>query len=466
MKTNSCFKMFFYFLVFLFANKGFSQNIPSKKYQSLLWEISGNGLKHPSYLFGTMHVSSKMVFHLADSFYYALKNVDAVAIEINPAIWQKEMVNLDRLQHNYKTFIQATPNDYLNEKSFQLENYEDNLRDALQSEPTVVNNLLYRTYKSKEDFEEDTFLDLYIYQTAKKLGKITTGVEDYFSTQRMVLEAYADMAKEKKKSYDNTSESPYEIEKKVEDAYRRGDLDLLDSLENILEGSKAFREKFLLKRNEIQANSIDTILKKNSLFVGVGAAHLPGERGVIELLRAKGYKLRPVKLENRNAFRQNTIDKQKVSVNFYPYKNPDGAYTVSVPGNLYKMSSDVSGLDRSQYADMSNGTYYIITRVQTYSAFGGNPAQKIYREIDSLLYENIPGKIIEKKSIKLNGYDGFAITNRTRRGDIQRYEIFVTPFEVLIFKMSGKESYVDGPEAQKFFGSIELPENPKPVVKF
>jgi uncharacterized protein YbaP (TraB family) len=229
-----------------------------------------------------MHVSSKMVFHLADSFYYALKNVDAVAIEINPAIWQKEMVNLDRLQHNYKNFIQATPNDYLNEKSFQLENYEDKLREALQSEPTVVNNLLYRSYKSKEDFEEDTFLDLYIYQTAKKLGKITTGVEDYFSTEKMVLEAYTDMAKEKKKGNAATNESLYEIEKKVEDAYRRGDLDLLDSLENILEGSKAFREKFLLKRNEIQANSIDTILKKNSLFAGVGAAHLPGDRGVTD----------------------------------------------------------------------------------------------------------------------------------------------------------------------------------------
>ncbi len=51
----------------------------SKKYQGLLWEISGNGLKGPSYLFGTMHVSSKLAFHLSDSFYYALKQVDAVA---------------------------------------------------------------------------------------------------------------------------------------------------------------------------------------------------------------------------------------------------------------------------------------------------------------------------------------------------------------------------------------------------
>ena len=79
------------------------------------------------------------------------------------------------------------------------------------SEPTIVNSLFYRTYKSKEDFEEDTFLDLYIYQTAKKLGKITTGVEDYFTTEKIILEAYADMAKEKKKSYNNTNESAYEI---------------------------------------------------------------------------------------------------------------------------------------------------------------------------------------------------------------------------------------------------------------
>ena len=93
-------------------------------------------------------------------------------------------------------------------------------------------------------------------------------------------------------------------------------------------------------------------------------------------------------------------------------------------------------------------------------------SKKIYKEIDSLLYENIPGKIIEKKSIKLNGYNGLDITNKTRRGDIQRYQIYITPFEVLIFKMSGKEYYVDGPEAGKFFGSIELPENENRLVNF
>ncbi|HVZ97699.1 MAG TPA: TraB/GumN family protein [Chitinophagaceae bacterium] len=451
-------------LLSLLPLKAFNQG--PKKYQSLLWEITGNGLKHPSYLFGTMHVSGKLVFHLADSFYYALKNVEVVAIELNPEVWQPEMVKMDNLQSNYKSFVQSSPTDYLNERSFRLENYEEQLKAALQSEPTVVNNLLYRTYKPQEDFEENTFLDLYIYQTAKKLNKITTGVEDYFSTEKIVMEAYADMAKEKNHDNSNLTESPYELEKKSEDAYRRGDLDLLDSIETILQGSKAFREKFLLARNVIQANSIDTILKKHSLFVGVGAAHLPGDRGVIELLRKKGYKLRPVKLNEKNAFLQNTIDKQKVPVNFHTYADPDGAYSVSVPGNLYKMSIDVSGPDRYQYADMSNGSYYMITRVQTYSAFGGDAADKVYKKADSLLYENIPGKIIEKKQIQLQGYNGFDITNKTRSGDVQRYQIYVTPFEILIFKMSGKESYVIGPEADEFFGSVKLPELKNQPVQF
>ena len=61
-----------------------------KKYPSLLWEISGNGLKKPSYLFGTMHVSDKLAFHLGDSFYTAIKSADVVALETNPESWQDD----------------------------------------------------------------------------------------------------------------------------------------------------------------------------------------------------------------------------------------------------------------------------------------------------------------------------------------------------------------------------------------
>ena len=51
------------------------------------------------------------------------------------------------------------------------------------------------------------------------------------------------------------------------------------------------------------------------------------------------------------------------------------------------------------------------------------------------------------------------LANKTRRGDIQRYNIFITPFEIIFFKMSGTGEYVkNGDEANKFFGSIQFKE--------
>ncbi len=104
------------------------------------------------------------------------------------------MVRLNTLNENYSSFVQLPGNHYLNENSFRIKDYSNELKSALQAEPAIVNNLLYRSYKSKEDFEEDTFLDLYIFQTGRKLGKEGAGVESYFEAEKMVLEAYADMA--------------------------------------------------------------------------------------------------------------------------------------------------------------------------------------------------------------------------------------------------------------------------------
>ena len=81
----------------LSCSLSFSQKskIQPKNYPSLLWEITGKGLNKPSYLFGTMHVSSKMVFHLSDSFYLGIKNADVVALETNMGTWQDDFSRYD-----------------------------------------------------------------------------------------------------------------------------------------------------------------------------------------------------------------------------------------------------------------------------------------------------------------------------------------------------------------------------------
>jgi len=452
-------KKFAVFAVMVLAafNTQAQKNKPGK-YPSLMWEITGNGLSKPSYLFGTMHVSSKMVFHLSDSFYHAIKSCDAVSLELNPETWQPEMFRMEQSQRDLRSYMVNGGADYLEEKSFRLEEYDDKLKRALNEEPTQVNGLLYRTYQSEADFEENTYLDLYIYQTGRKLGKKAAGVENFLETEKIVVEAYQDMAKEKnKKRADTDGESYYTIQKKIQEAYRRGDLDLLDSLERITSTSAAFDEKFLYKRNEIQANSIDSILKQQTLFVGVGAAHLPGSRGVIELLRKKGYKLRPVKMADRDAEQKEKIDKMKVPVVMQPHTTEDGFIKLMLPGQLYRRSESRANASW-QYADMENGTYYMISRVATHASLLGQTENDVIKKVDSLLYENIPGKILKKTTITRNGYSGYDITNKTRRGDIQRYNILVTPYEVLVFKMSGNDDYVSGKEADDFFNSIEVGE--------
>ena len=449
-----------------FTSVSFSQKtkIPAKNYPSLLWEIKGKGMNKPSYLFGTMHVSSKMVFHLSDSFYLGIRNAEVVALETDMGTWQDDFsrYDLDGNGYNYDYNLRRGfdgPGDYLTIGTLQFPPYEKLIEMSLYSSPAMINSFLYRTNSDRAvDFEEDTYLDMHIYQAGKKWGKKVCGVENFDRSMELMKEAYVDASREKVKkerSFDYDGDFSYS---KLEDAYRTGNLDLLDTINKVNSTSAAFDEKFLYKRNEIQANSIDSIIKTGqSLFVGVGAAHLPGQRGVIELLRRQGYTLRPIKIAERDSRHKNELEKIRVPVQFSKQTSPDGFVTVEMPGKLYDFNTAYGIVDQEQFADMSNGAYYMLTRINTNSILWGHNEEMVLRKIDSVIYENIPGKILTKQAITKNGYKGFEVTNRTRRGDFQRYNIFVTPFEVILFKMSGNEDYVkDGTEANQFFNSIQF----------
>src|SRR5262245_1985780 len=121
-----------------------------KKYPSLLWEITGNGLSKPSYLFGTMHVSNKIAFHLADSFYLGIRNADVVALETNPESWQEDMSKYDLGRDNNPTGfmdgLHAIPNDYFTINTLRFYKYDKKIERSLYSSPSTINNLLYRSY--------------------------------------------------------------------------------------------------------------------------------------------------------------------------------------------------------------------------------------------------------------------------------------------------------------------------------
>ncbi len=70
------------FLSIISVHSSFSQTDPLPR--ALLWRISGNGFKAPSYLYGTMHLRDKSLFRFTDSVYGAIRNTEVFALEIHP----------------------------------------------------------------------------------------------------------------------------------------------------------------------------------------------------------------------------------------------------------------------------------------------------------------------------------------------------------------------------------------------
>src|SRR5881275_887726 len=135
-------RLSFLLLLTVLATVSFSQvkKITAQKYPSLLWEITGNGLTKPSYLFGTMHVSNKMVFHLSDSFYLGIKNADIVALETNPGTWQEDFSRYDmdgQDLYSLAAHLKGTPREFISINSLQFLPYDKLIETALSSSPSI-----------------------------------------------------------------------------------------------------------------------------------------------------------------------------------------------------------------------------------------------------------------------------------------------------------------------------------------
>ena len=93
----------------------------------------------------------------------------------------------------------------------------------------------------------------------------------------------------------------------LSNAYRSQNLDTLEAITKRDDmGISNFTEMLLYNRNAAWAKKLNGLMKDEALVIAVGAGHLPGERGVISLLRKAGYKVEPVKndMSKRPAERQ------------------------------------------------------------------------------------------------------------------------------------------------------------------
>lgn len=450
--------------------------------KSLLWEITGNGLTKPSYLYGTMHVSDKIAFHLTDSFFIALKSADVIALESNPEHWiENDFGNPDKSgnytynessYYNNRLFSYGEKDFYTDVTSVFVPDDEVYL-SAYGDDSWLVNGYLYRYNDREGDYAEETYLDLFIFQCGKKLNKKIAALEKEQEVLKLLQEAYnepedndeeeeADFIEKKRirEAFEEEGESVYEM---IDEAYRDGDLERLDSLEILVTPSSRYHQYFIIDRNINMVRRMDSIMQQGKIiFTGIGAAHLPGSQGAINLLRDMGYTVRPVqgKVNNKSIKEKEKIDAMIYTQSTKLQYASDSLFTVVSPGKLYVIN-DYKSNTYMLYPDMANSAYYSVLRIAHHAHMDGKTPDQVLADLEKMFYEYIPGDIQTQTAIKTNnGWPGYDIVSKTKRGFYQRYQIIVSPLETIIFKGSGIGTFVTkSKEMQTFFNSITFKED-------
>lgn len=264
----------------------------AQKNNALIWEITKPGISHKSYLMGTIHISDDEVFELFNEFKSTtFDSTDVVALEIN--------LDGDVFEGVFEMLV-ASPDykikDYLSDEEYK------HLSDWLKKEHGMKLSRFEQVkpiffYFLINDFgpavNNKMFLDEYIFNLASESNKEQVGLETAvdqitafdnipYDDQFELLMSSIDAKRKNDKSY-----------KKLVKAYQKQDL---DKLNKFLSGEMpaSFYTMLISNRNKNMLEGILALLPKQSTFVAVGAGHLPGDIGLINLLRQNDYVVKPI----------------------------------------------------------------------------------------------------------------------------------------------------------------------------
>ena len=300
----------------------------------MLWEISGNGLSHKSYLFGTMHGDGhnyklEEIFTAFPQLHEVLGNVSCIYLEQSKDFNDSAVV-ADCVA-SASIFVKADEaNDYnalpqgesyrglydSREKFRLVDNFfSEKLRRSsyTQFKPAywVERLRLNRMKGSAKAVSVDDCLYHYALQKNIKVS----GLETYEESARALVEATRDSAeylKSLKEQAADLYDAIVQMEKVAQmekiaqmekvaastssyEMYLSGDLEKLCTNNLSFIPNEVYEQKMGAERNNRWLRKIEDILKDRTCLIAVGAMHLPGDEGLIALLRAKRYNVQPAR---------------------------------------------------------------------------------------------------------------------------------------------------------------------------
>ena len=268
----------------------------------LLWKITGNGLKNPSYLFGTHHLIPIQFLDSVPGLYPAFNSTKMVVSEV-------VLNNLDATPAIRKAALlpdTITIRGLLNQAEYEFVNQEltNTLRMSLDNlnkmHPSLISKLYeVELYKKYEHFDENTQSDTYFQLVAAKKGIPIAGLETVEQQVKLLFPENIKKETQLLVASIRNKEMLIQEMREMNRLYREGNLDALEVLANQSNKqwnvSEEENKKLIDDRNINWVKQLPDLIKNNSCFVAVGALHLPGNKGLIKLLKNEGYKVIPVK---------------------------------------------------------------------------------------------------------------------------------------------------------------------------
>jgi len=261
---------------------------------SLLWEVSGNGLKKPSYLFGTFHMMCKDDIQFSEQLKTALTNSALVYLEMDmddPGIMLSGLLMMN-MKNGKKLQDLYSEADYHKVSSYFKDSLHMPISLLESTKPFFLAAMLYPKMmpcKTLTGVEEE------LMKLAKQQKKEIKGLET-MEFQAAVFDSipYEEQAKELLKSIDSmvTYQKYFDTMMTVYKTQRLTEIEKL--FKDTEFGMEDHQDILLNDRNKNWVGQLKTIMKGEGVFVAVGAGHLVGEKGLINLLKKEGYTLRPI----------------------------------------------------------------------------------------------------------------------------------------------------------------------------
>jgi len=283
------------FMLSSFAQK----TAPSLDANTLLWRISGKNLSKPSYIFGTMHMICADDIELSDSLKKAISNADNVYLELDmDDMWQMMSAMMHMTMKGDTTLSDLlSPEDYKKVKTY-FQKHSSLIPFSLMEKykPLLVESMIM---EQSTPCDNMIVIEKLVMDEAKKNDIDIKGLET-FDYQLGIFDKipYKLQAQQLVKMVDDAQSGKDNDENEIKvltDAYRKQEINKMDELTKDDPTIGEFSDILLYDRNANWAKKLQEMMPNNSLVVAVGAGHLPGKKGVLNLLKEAGYTVEPVK---------------------------------------------------------------------------------------------------------------------------------------------------------------------------